>query len=108
MKKIVSILTLLFAVSCFAASAGDDLNNCKETEVHGGFSLAGNGVTYSTSVETCTNDDNTVREITTKTKEQKSVSTPVGGGSTSETTKKSVKQYWCSTCRYWFKEQHNH
>jgi len=79
---------VLFAVSCFAAFAGYDLNNCEETEVHGGFSLAGNGVTYSTSVETCTDDNNTVREITTKPKEQKSVSTPVGGDSTSKTTKK--------------------
>ena len=99
---------LSFAVFSFSAFADDELNNCEGSEVHGGLSVFGTGGTFTESVETCTNDDNTVREITTSRKETYGVDTSVGGGSHWKSTKKSVKQYWCSSCGDWFEEQHNH
>ena len=108
MKKIITIVMLSFAVFSFSAFADDELNNCEGSEVHGGLSVFGTGGTFTESVETCTNDDNTVREITTSRKETYGVDTSVGGGSHWKTTKKSVKEYWCSSCGDWFEEQHNH
>ena len=108
MKKIITIVMLSFAVFSFSAFADDELNNCEGSEVHGGLSVFGTGGTFTESVETCTNDDNTVREITTSRKETYGVDTSVGGGSHWKSTKKSVKQYWCSSCGDWFEEQHNH
>ena len=108
MKKIITIVMLSFAVFSFSAFADDELNNCEGSEVHGGLSVFGTGGSFAATVETCTNDDNTVRKITTSRKETYGVDTSVGGGSHWKTTKKSVKEYWCSSCGDWFEEQHNH
>ncbi len=108
MKKLFSILGLSLAVLTFSAFADDALNNCEGTEVNGGFSVQGTGYNYSETVETCTNDDNTVRQITTTRKETSSIDSSIGGGSHWKSTKKTVKQYWCSACGGWFGEQHNH
>ena len=108
MKKLLSIIMLSVALSSFLVFADDDLSNCEGTEVHGGLSVFGTGGSYSTSVETCTNDENTVRKITTTKKETYGVDSSFGGGSHWKSSKKSVKQYYCATCGDWFDEQHNH
>ena len=93
-KKIVMGLFVLTAVIGMGF-ADDELTNCTSSEIQAGIYCKGNGYAKSSTVETCTNSDNTERKITTTSRENYGISIPGVGFSRTNTTTATTEEYRC-------------
>lgn len=95
MKKKIIMGLFVLATVIGMGFANDDLTNCTSSEIHGGFYYKGNGYDRSTTVETCTNSDNTERKTTITSRENYGINLPVGGFSKNNTTTTTTEEYRC-------------
>lgn len=108
MKKKIIMGLFVLATVIGMGFANDDLTNCTGSEIHGGLYYKGNGFTRSTTVETCTNSDNTERKTTITSRSNYGINTPVGGFSKYNNTTTTTKEYRCpDSDDTWVKDLNN-